>query len=70
MVINLLRPGGVILADDVLLGGKVYEENVPQDKQTQGLVQFNEKVLADSRVEVVILPIRDGISIIRKKDRV
>ncbi len=70
MVINLLRPGGVILADDVLLGGKVYEENVPQDKQTQGLVQFNEKVLADSRVEVVILPIRDGISIIRKKNRV
>lgn len=67
LVLPLLREGGIILADDVLLGGKVYEEHPSCDKQTQGLLTFNDLVASDSRVEVVILPIRDGLSIIRKR---
>lgn len=67
LVLPLVRPGGLILADDVLLGGKVYEDTPSCDKQTQGLLAFNEKVVGDPRVEVVILPIRDGLSLIRKK---
>ncbi len=63
----LLKSGSVILADDTMLGGKVYQSPVSTDKQTQGLVEFNEYVSSDSSVEVVILPIRDGLSIIRKK---
>lgn len=65
--IEMLRPGGLIIADDVLWDGKVYADPVPQDKQTQGLVSFNELAVRDPRVEVVILPLRDGISLIRKK---
>lgn len=64
---DMIRPGGCILADDVLWDGKLYQNPIPQDKQTQGIVRFNDMVAADPRVEVVILPIRDGLSIIRKK---
>lgn len=64
---DMIRPGGCILADDVLWDGKLYQDPIPQDKQTQGIVKFNDMVAADPRVEVVILPIRDGLSIIRKK---
>jgi len=67
LILPLMKKGGLILVDDVLLGGKVYEENLSCDKQTQGLLSFNEKVSADPRVEVVILPIRDGLSLIRKR---
>lgn len=67
MILPLLKPGGILLVDDVMLGGKVYEEKISCDKQTQGLVRFNDKVILDSRVEVVILPLRDGLSIIMKK---
>ena len=63
----LLKSGSVILADDTMLGGKVYQDPVPSDKQTAGLVEFNELVAADPSAEVVILPLRDGLSIIRKK---
>lgn len=66
-VLPLLRKGGLIVADDTMLGGKVCEESVSGDKQTQGLVRFNEAVAADPRVEIVILPLRDGLSLIRKK---
>lgn len=65
--IDMLRPGGLIIADDVLWDGKVYSDPVPRDKQTVGLVAFNELVVRDPRVEVVILLLRDGISVIRKK---
>ena len=65
--IKMLRPGGVILADDVMLGGKVYAEKVSCDKQTQGLLEFNDLVASDGSVEVVMLPVRDGLSVIRKK---
>lgn len=66
-VIEKLRPGGLIVADDVLWDGKVYENPTPHDAQTKGLLAFNDKVFSDSRVETVMLPLRDGISIIRKK---
>jgi len=67
LVLPLLPPGGLIIADDILWDGKVYSEHVPDDPQTAGIVRFNDSVAADPRVEVVILPLRDGISLIRKK---
>ena len=67
LVFPMLRKGGLIVADDVMLGGKVYTEPVSQDAQTQGLVSFNDTMKDDPRVEVVILPVKDGISLIRKK---
>jgi predicted O-methyltransferase YrrM len=68
LIFDKLRPGALILVDDVLLGGKVYEPDPACDKQTQGLLAFNDKIAKDPRVEVAILPIRDGLSVIRKKD--
>ena len=68
LVIDRLRPGALLLVDDVLLGGKVYESDPSCDKQTQGLLAFNDTIAKDPRVEVAILPIRDGLSVIRKKD--
>lgn len=67
LALRLTRPGGFILADDVLWDGKVYAEQVPTDKQTSGIVRFNDLVASDPRVETVILPVRHGLSIIRKK---
>ncbi len=65
LVKRLVRPGGYILADNVLWDGKVCAETVSGDRQTQGILRFNETVAADPDVENVILPIRDGLSIIR-----
>ena len=67
LALTLTRPGGFILADDVLWDGKVYAEQVPTDKQTSGIVRFNDLAASDPRVETVILPVRHGLSIIRKK---
>lgn len=67
LALTLTRPGGFILADDVLWDGKVYAEHVPTDKQTSGIVRFNDLAASDPRVETVILPVRHGLSIIRKK---
>jgi caffeoyl-CoA O-methyltransferase len=64
LVIDKVRPGGIILADNVLWSGKVIEQK--QDKDTRALVEFNKKIQRDKRVENVLLPIRDGIFIIRK----
>lgn len=64
---DMVRPGGVILADDVMLGGKVYAGKESVDRQTAGLMAFNDHVAADESVEVVMLPVRDGLSIIRRK---
>ncbi len=60
-----LRKGGFILADNVLWGGKAVHDKKP-DKETQGIRRFNEHVKNDSRVEQVILSIRDGLLLIRK----
>ncbi len=65
LVVNKIKTGGIILADNVLWSGKVIE-NV-RDKDTQFIHEFNQKVRADSRVECVMLPIRDGLSVIRKR---
>ena len=67
LVLALTRTGGFILADDVLWDGKVYAEHVPSDKQTAGIVRFNDLAAQDPRVETVILPVRHGLNIIRKK---
>lgn len=67
LALTLTSPGGFILADDVLWDGKVYAEQVPTDKQTSGIVRFNDLAASDPRVETVILPVRHGLSIIRKK---
>ena len=68
LVFDMVRSGGLILADNVIWDGKVCMDPLPQDKQTLSIVRFNDMVSTDPRVESVILPIRDGINIIRKKD--
>lgn len=67
LVFDMVRPGGLILADNVLWDGKVCMDPLPQDKQTQGIARFNDMVSSDPRVESVILPLRDGLNVIRKK---
>ena len=67
LVFDMIRPGGLILADNVLWDGKVCMDPLPQDKQTVGIAHFNDIVSADPRVESVILPLRDGLNVIRKK---
>lgn len=66
LVFDKVRLGGFILADNVLWDGKVVINPPPTDKETQGIISFNDLVKADHRVEKIILPLRDGISIIRK----
>ena len=67
LIIDKLVPGGLIIADNVLWAGKVVEEVAPNDKDTKGLIVFNKMVTEDERVENVILPLRDGLMLIRKK---
>ncbi len=66
LLFDMVRPGGIILADNVLWDGKVCEDPMPQDKQTLGIARFNDMVSADPRVESVILPLRDGLNLIRR----
>lgn len=67
LVFDMIRPGGLILADNVIWDGKVCQDPLPQDKQTLSIVRFNDMVSSDPRVESVILPLRDGLNVIRKK---
>ena len=64
---NLVHSNSFILADNILWYGKVVEEVARKDKQTQEIIAFNEHVRNDDRVENVILPLRDGINLIRVK---
>lgn len=66
VVFDKLKTGGFIIADNVLWSGKVVEELDPKDLQTLGILKFNKRVKADSRVEKVIFPVRDGFTVIRK----
>ena len=66
-VLPLVRPGGWILADNTLWDGHIIEEAYDKDKQTLALRAFNDKVAQDERLDKVILPLRDGLTIIRKK---
>lgn len=67
LVWEKLRPGGFILADNVLYHGQVLQPENEQGSQAKAMVRFCEKVLADDRAEQVLLTIRDGILLIRKK---
>lgn len=67
LVMKYLRPGALILADNTLWDGKVVEVAKQSDLQTQRIQQFNDMVQADERVENLILPLRDGLSLIRVK---
>lgn len=66
MALSLLRPGGFILADNTLWDGHVTDPLYDRDHQTQGIRRFNDHVAADSRVHRVILPLRDGLTMIQK----
>ena len=68
-VFDKVRPGGIILADNTLWGGKVVEKVASNDYQTQGLLQFNDYLNTVSGIEYFILPLRDGITFIRKKEK-
>ena len=68
-ILPLLREGGFLLADNTLWDGHVVDETYSQDHQTAGILRFNDHVAADPRSEQVILPLRDGLTIIRKKQR-
>lgn len=68
--IEKVRSGGFIIADNVLWSGKVLTGNpasMPHDPQTMGIHNFNQMIAEDPRVENVIIPLRDGINLIRKK---
>lgn len=68
LVIDKLSTGGIIVADNVLWSGKVLDEKeLAKDVETKALDEFNKKVLADPRVENVLMPVRDGLNVIRKK---
>ena len=67
LIFDMVRTGGLILADNVLWDGKVCLDPLPQDKQTLGIARFNDLVKEDRRVESVIIPLRDGLNLIRKK---
>lgn len=66
LVIDRVRSGGLIVADDVLWDGKVVDSK-SQDAQTRGILEFNDWVQEDSRVENIMFPVRHGLMLIRKK---
>jgi predicted O-methyltransferase YrrM len=67
LVFPRLQPKGIIVADNTLWDGKVASPSQPVNKQTMGILNFNEKIKEDTRIEKVILPLRDGLTIIWKK---
>ena len=69
LVLPLMREGGWILADNTLWDGHIIDPAYDKDKQTISLRDFNDKVMADEHLEKVILPLRDGLTIIRVKTR-
>ena len=66
MALKVIRQGGFILADNTLWDGHVIDHAYDKDPQTKGIERFNDLVAADTRVEKVILPLRDGLTLIRK----
>ena len=67
MIVPMMNPGGIILSDNVLWSGKVLEELSPKDLSTKILVEYNKLINEDERVETVLLPIRDGLTVTRVK---
>jgi predicted O-methyltransferase YrrM len=66
ITIQKLKVGGFIIADNILWGGKIAKSDLPDSKHTAGIMTFNDMVKNDTRLEKTILPIRDGLYIIRK----
>ncbi|TCK67325.1 putative O-methyltransferase YrrM [Winogradskyella wandonensis] len=66
LIIDKMRPGGIILSDNVLWHGKVVEKLNPKDVSTKAVLDYNALLKNDSRIETVVLPIRDGLTISRK----
>ncbi|MCG8411381.1 MAG: O-methyltransferase [Bacteroidales bacterium] len=66
IIFDYVKPGGFILADNVLWSGKVIELDTPDDEYTKGIFDFNKLIKNDTRIEKVILPLRDGLTLIRK----
>lgn len=66
LITGKVRQGGFILADNVLWGGQILDKSTG-DPQTKGIIEFNEMITADESVENLILPVRDGLMIMRKK---
>jgi predicted O-methyltransferase YrrM len=66
LIIDQLNSGGLILSDNVLWSGKVVEDLDPKDKDTKALLAYNRKLKEDPRVETIVLPIRDGLTLSRK----
>lgn len=67
LVIEMMNKGGIILSDNVLWSGKVVEELNQKDKDTKALLEYNQLLNSDERIETVLLPIRDGLTISRVK---
>lgn len=67
LVVERMRPGGLIIADNVLWSGKVLDPTAQQDVETRGLAAYAVKVKVDPRVENVLLPLRDGLLVSRRK---
>lgn len=67
MALGVVRKGGFIIADNTLWDGHVLEKPSPADRQTAGIEAFNDLVAQDDRVETVLLPVRDGLTILMKK---
>ena len=65
LIIDKVKPGGFILADNVLWGGKALEKSAA-DLQTRGIIEFNEMIKNNNKIEKIILPLRDGLMIVRK----
>lgn len=65
LIIDKMNPGGIILSDNVLWSGKVIQELNPKDIDTKGLLEYNKLLKDDKRVETVLLPVRDGLTISR-----
>ncbi|WP_282786891.1 O-methyltransferase [Flavobacterium croceum] len=65
LIVPMMNKGGIVLSDNVLWSGKILEEVKPNDKSTKALLEFNKMVNEDPRVETVLLPIRDGLTVSR-----
>lgn len=66
LIINKVRSGGIIIADNILWSGKILEKVEKDDQATKSIIEFNNKIIKDDRVKNIILPIRDGLNIVRK----
>ena len=67
LIIDKMNAGGIILSDNVLWSGKVVEELNPKDIDTKVLLEYNKLLNTDDRVETILLPIRDGLTVTRVK---